>query len=159
MSDGLTDQMLRAVRRVLRAADRDARALAVATGLTPSQLSVLQEVARHAALAPTGIAAAVGFSQASVTAIVDRLVERGLVTRRRGDSDRRQILVTLTPAGRTLVDKAPEGLQARFRLAYEALPEWEQAMILSALCRLGVLLDADDIDAAPLLDTGLIDRP
>jgi hypothetical protein len=31
-------------------------------------------------------------------------------------------------------------------------------MILAALERLGVILDATEIDAAPLIDTGIIDR-
>jgi hypothetical protein len=31
-------------------------------------------------------------------------------------------------------------------------------MILAALERLGELLDASEIDAAPLIDTGVIDR-
>jgi len=158
LSDALTDQTLRAIRRILRAADRDARSLAATTGLTPSQLRVLQEVGRHDALTATAIATAVRFSQASVTAIVDRLEGKALVIRRRGETDRRQILVSLTPTGRALVRETPEGLQNRFRSAFEALPEWERAMILAALGRVGELLDADDIDPAPLLDTGLIDR-
>jgi hypothetical protein len=49
-------------------------------------------------------------------------------------------------------------LQERFREGFEGLPNWEQAMILAALERLGHLLDADNIDAAPLIDAGVIDR-
>jgi len=36
--------------------------------------------------------------------------------------------------------------------------KWEQAMILAATERLAMLMDADRIDAAPLLDSGAIDR-
>ena len=38
------------------------------------------------------------------------------------------------------------------------LQAWEQAMILASVERLALLMDAQNIDAAPLLDSGLIDR-
>jgi len=101
VDDPFTNLTLRALRRVLRATDRDTRLLATTTGLTPSQLGVLQEVGRHSALPPTSIASATGISPANVTAIVDRLVAKGLVVRQRGHVDRRQILVSLTDSGRT----------------------------------------------------------
>ncbi len=158
MDDPFTNLTLRALRRILRAADRDTRLLATTTGLTPSQLGVLQEVGRHSALPPTSIASATGISPANVTAIVDRLLAKGLVMRQRGHVDRRQILVSLTDEGRILSDKAPEALQERFLAAFRALPEWERAMILASLERLGALMDVQDIDAAPLIDAGPIDR-
>ncbi|HEY0959200.1 MAG TPA: MarR family winged helix-turn-helix transcriptional regulator, partial [Novosphingobium sp.] len=67
---------LRAIRRLLRAARLSEKQLATATGLTPSQLVVLQEVARHGETTAGAIAAKVQFSQATVTSIVDRLAER-----------------------------------------------------------------------------------
>ena len=45
---------------------------------------------------PTALATQMGVSQATVTALVDKLVVRGLVTRIRSDADRRQINVAIT---------------------------------------------------------------
>lgn len=39
----------------------------------------------------------------SAVELVDRLVKRGLVARRRDDGDRRQVVVTLRPAGETVL--------------------------------------------------------
>lgn len=43
---------------------------------------------------------------ATMTGIVDRLVREGLVVRSRSDEDRRAVLVTLTPRGYEIVEKA-----------------------------------------------------
>ena len=158
MEPEITNPALRAIRRILRAADQGGRRLAAATGLTPSQLLVLQEIERRGETTPSAVAASLQFGQATVTNIVDRLTAAGVVTRRRSDRDKRQILLQATPQGRAALDSAPDLLQQRFRERYAALPAWEQAMILAALERLGLILDASDIDAAPLIDTGLIDR-
>lgn len=159
MDAQITTAALRAIRRILRAADQGNRRLATETGLTPSQLLVLQEIDRRTLSTPSEIASSLHFGQATVTNIVDRLTSSGLATRRRSDRDKRQVLLEATAQGRTIVYAAPNLLQEQFRDRFEALPAWEQAMILAALERLGQILDASDIDAAPLLDVGRIDRP
>ena len=158
MEQHATNATLRALRRILRASDRGGRRLASATGLTPSQLLVLQEIERRGETTPTLIASALQFGQATVTNIVDRLTAANYVTRKRGERDKRQVLLRATVAGRTILNAAPDMLQDQFRDRFAALPAWEQAMILAGLERLGELLDATDIDAAPLIDSGAIDR-
>lgn len=154
----ISNAVLRAIRRVLRAADLGERRLALATGLTPSQLLLLQEIERRGETTPSAVAASLQFGQATVTNIVDRLTATGLVTRRRSERDKRQMLLRLTEAGQSMLHTAPDMLQNQFQDRFGDLPAWEQAMILAALERLGEVLDASGIDAAPLIDTGVIDR-
>jgi DNA-binding MarR family transcriptional regulator len=158
MEAQITNAALRAIRRILRAADQGGRRLAAETGLTPSQLLVLQEIERRGETTPSAVATALQFGQATVTNIVDRLTAGGLTTRHRNDRDKRQVLLRATPAGLAVLEAAPDLLQARFRSRFEDLPTWEQAMILAALERLSHILDAAEIDAAPLIDAGIIDR-
>lgn len=158
MDADLTNESLKALRRILRAADLGNRNLAMATGLTPSQLLVLQEIGRAAETTPGAVAATLQFGQATITNIVDRLAASGLVTRQRSDRDRRQVILQATAAGRQAIEEAPDLLQKQFRDRFSVLAPWEQAMILAALERLGAILDAGAIDAAPLLDIGPIDR-
>lgn len=159
MEQTLTIPALRALRRILRASDLGNRQLATATGLAPSQLLVLQEIADRGQTTPTALSAALHFSQATITNICDRLVAMGLATRERGADDKRRILLSATPAGREAIENAPDLLQARFTEQFGMLPQWEQAMMLAGLERLGDVLGIATADAAPLLDSGAIDRP
>lgn len=142
----------------MRATDRMAKSLSATTGMTPSQLLVLQEIEQRGEATPSLIASVLQFGQPTVTSIVDRLVANGLVTRQRGATDRRQMLLRVTDRGREILDAAPDLLQTQFRDRFVRVPAWEQAMILSTLERLGEMLGADTIDAAPLIDSGAIDR-
>jgi len=158
MDQDITNAILRALRRILRASDRGVRRLAATTGLTPSQMLVLQQIEREQDTTPSAVAAGLQFGQATVTNILDRLEAAGYVTRRRGERDKRQMLLNVTDAGRKVLNTAPDLLQEQFRSRFGALPAWEQAMMLASLERLSSLLDAEDIDAAPIIDTGIIDR-
>lgn len=158
MDVNLTNAVLRAMRRILRATDQGARKLASATGLTPSQILVLREVEAREETTPGAVASHLEFGQATVSEIAERLAALGLLTRSRGERDKRQILLRATTKGRTLLDGAPNLLQERFRQRFEGLPSWEQAMLLASLERLAHLLDAPDGDFAPLIDSGNINR-
>lgn len=142
----------------MRATEIGKRQLASATGLTPSQLLVLREIHGRRSATPGAIAQALQFSQATITTIVDRLEALSFVQRQRSEKDKRQFHLTLLAAGEDALAGAPDPLQMTFTKRFEGLQTWEQAMILSAVERLAMLMDAQDIDAAPLLDSGLIDR-
>ncbi|MXP42562.1 MarR family transcriptional regulator [Altererythrobacter soli] len=157
MDRELTFSALKALRRILRASELSNRQLATETGLTPSQLLVLQEIGERGEVTPTELSAALQFGQATITNIVDRLEALELVTRQRGERDKRRIHVAPTADGMRRIETAPNLLQARLSERFAALPEWEQAMILAGLSRLADLLGTT-ADAAPLLDSGAIDR-
>ena len=60
------------------------------------------------------LAAILQLDKSSVTGLVDRAEERGLVRRAPSPSDGRSVLVTITAAGRQLVDKAGRAIEAEF---------------------------------------------
>lgn len=158
MNSDLTNRTLRALRRILRVTELGSRQLASATGLTPSQLLVLREIAARERPTPTAIASALQFSLATISSVVDRLVASSLVTRQRGERDKRQFILEVTASGHAALANAPDILQIQFQEHFTALQPWEQAMILAGLERLSVVLGAQDMEAAPLLDSGVIDR-
>lgn len=158
MESEIANATLKALRRVLRAAEGGTRRLAATTGLTPSQLLVLREIDGGEDVTPGVVAQRLQFSHATITAIVDRLVALHLVTRSRSDQDKRRILLEATLEGRRRLGEAPDMLQEIFGVRFSALPAWEQAMILAGTERLADILGAGDMDAAPLLDAGPIDR-
>ncbi|MBU3920565.1 MAG: MarR family transcriptional regulator [Alphaproteobacteria bacterium] len=82
------DQALISLRRILKAVDAQARTLARDTSLTPSQIVVLKELAARESVQPGELARSAGLKQATISILLDRLQERGLVQRTRGDEDR-----------------------------------------------------------------------
>jgi len=70
---------------------------------------------------------------ATMTAIVDGLVRRGWVVRRRSAADRRRVAVRLTTRGRALLRAVPRRLDLRWRRALRQLTPFEQATLLRLL--------------------------
>ena len=146
------------LRRILRATDIHAKKLAKESGLTTSKLLVLQTIAEEGEVTIGGIASQVNLTQATITTIVDFLQKQGLVQRERATSDKRKVFVTLTDKGRQILENAPTALHDRFSEEFECLEEWEQMQIAAVLKRLSGMLGAERIDAAPVLDGGMLDR-
>lgn len=48
-------------------------------------------------------------------------------------------------------------LQDQFAARFEKLADWEQASIIAGLERVAALLNAEGIDASPVLDVGALD--
>lgn len=159
MQTRIDEQVLAELRRIIRATQLNAKRLAQECGLTTSQLVLLQLLKAQGELTARQIATAMTLTQATVTTLLNRLQERGLVTRRRGEDDRRKVYVELTPEGIRQLDRAPESLHERFLRDFAALESWEQSAVLAALQRVAHLLDAASLDAAPVLDIGRLDRP
>jgi hypothetical protein len=53
--------------------------------------------------------------------------------------------------GCCLLAQAPTPLQERFIQRFQALEVWEQTLLLSSLQRISAMMNADEIDAAPVL--------
>lgn len=153
-----SDTALIALRRILRVTEINSRKLADESELTTSQLIVLQRVAEKGSALPSTIAKSVGLKQATVTVLVNKLENAGLVSRRRDTEDRRRVWIELTASGRRVLEESPDLLQNRFESGFSGLEDWEQALIIAALERVAKLLDAGKIDASPVLDIGDIDR-
>lgn len=147
-----------ALRRILRVTELNARKLAYHADLTASRLLVMQHVGQKGKALPSAIAKAIDLKQATVTVLLNKLEGAGLVTRERDTKDRRRVWVELTHAGQAALDRSPDLLQNRFEHGFNELEEWEQAMIISMLERVAMLLDAEEIEAAPILDVGDLDR-
>ena len=145
------EEVLRSLRRILRAVDQHGRRLARLQGLTNPQLLCLREIRRNGPMNPGVLARSVSLSPATVTGILDRLEDRGLATRRRRNRDKRQVLVQLTEAGEGLLVGTPQPLQERFLERFESLPKERRHDVADVLEEVVAMLEAEDIDAAPLL--------
>jgi DNA-binding MarR family transcriptional regulator len=146
----ICDDVLISLRKIIQSIDLHSRFLVKQVGLTGPQLIILQEVSKSGEIPIGKLAKTISLSQATVSGILDRLEKRGLVTRQRGETDRRQVFLQVTQQGKVLLKNAPPLMQESFVEAFSQIQDWEQAMILSSLQRLVFLLDAKAIEAAPL---------
>jgi DNA-binding MarR family transcriptional regulator len=158
MHDPIIDKVLVSLRRIIRATDLHSRNLIKTSSLTTPQLLILQALARSRELSVGELAQELNVSQATTSSILDRLEKRGLIERAKSDQDRRRTVLSLSAAGQTLVAHAPIPLHETFVSRFQALEEWEQSQILSALQRVAQMMDARDLDASPVLDVGTLDR-
>lgn len=152
-SDERCTEVLISLRKIIRAIDLRSRRLMQEAGFTGPQLLVMQALARAEEITAGDLAKQVNLSQGTITSILDRLEKRELVKRIRSDTDRRRVFVSLTGEGRERLSVAPTLLQERFIQRFAELKEWEQHQMLASLQRLAEMMDAQDIDAAPVLDT------
>jgi len=157
MSDRL-EQVLVSLRRVIRATDLHSKYLAKTSGLTAPQILLLQAICKLEGAAVGHLAKEVSLSQATVTSILDRLEKKGYIKRERSLVDKRKVHVQLTEYGVEILKDAPQPLQAEFSKQFNDLQEWEQTMIIAALQRVAFMMDAEHIDASPVLDIGALDR-
>lgn len=144
-------EVLIALRQIIRATDLHSRKLMKECGLSIPQAVVLRAVQDLGNVTVRRISGHVSLSQATVTTILNRLEQRGLIARRRNTQDKRVVNVTLTEKGEAILADSPRLLHESFVKRYEALESWEQTLILSSLQRVAVMMEAGDIDAAPLL--------
>ena len=148
--------ILTALRRIMRAIDLHSKKLEHSVGLTVPQILILQTVGEAGSLGVSEIARRISLSQATVTSVIDRLVRKELVTRDRNTSDRRVVSIALTEKGAEQLEDAPGLLQEEFVTRFGALEPWEQKMLTAAVERIASIMDAETVDASPILQVGEI---
>ncbi len=112
-----------------------------ASGITPSQLVLLRLLDEEGERSAGQIAQAMGITQATTTGLVHKLEARGLIERKRGETDKRQVWLSLTSAGHAALSQSPDGVHERFEQAFENLSDWEQSMLIASLERTAAMLD------------------
>ena len=90
-------------------------------------------------------------SQATATTIMDRLESRQLVQRIRSETDKRKVHATLTDAGRAPLAQAPTRCRRASSSASRPWKTGNRGLLLSSLQRISAMMNADGIDAAPVL--------
>ena len=125
-----------ALRRIVRALRLSARAAEGRLGISSAQLFVLHQLAQGDASSVDELAARTLTHQSSVSVVVSRLAERGLVVRRTSPHDARRTAIALTAAGRALLRRAPEVGQARLITGLERLRPSQRRALASQLTAL-----------------------
>ena len=152
MSEAYWQDILVALRQIIRATDLHSKRMMKNCGLTIPQVMVLRAIDELQNVTVKRISNHVSLSQATVTTILNRLEQRNLAERRRSTNDKRVVNTVLTDAGREILSTAPTMLHEEFISQFESLPDWEKTQLLTSMQRVAFMMDAEKIDAAPILD-------
>ena len=114
-----------------------------AFNLTAPQYMALRSIeSRSEGCTMTALASSSLQVSATMTGIVDRLLERGLVTRDRDPQDRRTLLVGLTPAGRDLLEQVNAQKRASTARLLSSFSKEEREMVIDGARRYLKALEA-----------------
>jgi DNA-binding MarR family transcriptional regulator len=136
-----TRAILDGIRRIVRTLHEASRAAEKQVGLTGAQLFVLQRLAEAPGASLNDLAAKTHTHQSSVSAVVSRLVERGLVLRAPAAADHRRLELRLSAEGRRVVTRAPDAAQARLIRAIEQMPAVRRRALMQSLLALTSAMD------------------
>jgi DNA-binding MarR family transcriptional regulator len=154
---GVAELAIRSLIRASLLVRRVTESFFVPYGITPAQWGAMHSLYRAAqegqpALRLTDLGNRMLVRPPSITGLVDRLERLGMVSRTASTRDLRAKQLSLTPAGRRLVEKILQGLPNQVRTLLGELTPPEQAQLHGLLDRLGShmesLIDGQDGAAA-----------
>ena len=155
---GDADQILRAVRGIVRSVAIHSKRLLRETGMTLPQILCLRAIGAASQVTPDVTAAQVArnvqLSPATVTGIIDRLEQRELIERERDTADRRKVYLRLTAKGQEWLISLPSSLQDRAAERLNSLSSERRKRILDTLNEVLQIMEAGDIETSPILVPG-----
>jgi DNA-binding MarR family transcriptional regulator len=115
------------------------------TGLSPSQLSALTSIDRHGPLTLGSLAEHERVAPPSVTKVVAKLEEQGLVSRQADRTDRRVAHVSATETGIDLLADVRQRKDVWLASRIDALDEYQRRRLAAALDVLDALTGQDPL--------------
>jgi len=97
--------------------------------ITVSQLQTIISIYNHGEVSMTQLSALTGVSPPSASAMVDRLVEKGILIREHSARDRRKVMVRILPKAVKGIQKIETGILQSFanlveNIGYETAEQW-----------------------------------
>jgi DNA-binding MarR family transcriptional regulator len=122
LNNNPTQEILDAIRRIVRALRVSSKAVERELGLSSAQLYVLKKLQDEKGVSINELAALTLTHQSSVSVVVSKLFERNLVQRVKSTEDERRLEISITTKGLALVRRAPESIQDCLIKSIETLP-------------------------------------
>jgi DNA-binding MarR family transcriptional regulator len=141
--------VLDALRRIVRELRLSAAAAEGTLGLSGAQLFALALLGEASARSVGELARRAHTDQSSISVVIRRLCERGLVARHTAPSDARRVELRLTASGRRVLGRAPRAAQASLLAALAGFSRARLAQLASTLDELVARMGAA-ADTAPL---------
>ena len=150
------EEVLVSIRQIIRAIDLHSKKLNKESGLTAPQVILMRAINELQNVTIKQLSNYTNMSQATATTILDRLERNKFVERRRSLEDKRKVHAVLTEQGKAVLLSAPTPLQEHFIARFQQLEDWEQGLLLSSVQRISSMMNAEEIEVAPVLEIGSI---
>jgi DNA-binding MarR family transcriptional regulator len=154
MSDIIQIQLFQNLRRIIRAIEIYSKKVKSNYDVTPIQILCMQTIQETGPMTLASLAKMTYVSASTLVGVIDRLEDRELLKRERSQKDRRYTFIYLTEKGQEQLKVLPPALHAKLTEGIEKLDQDELREIVTALDKIVSLIEAEDVDAAPVLDTG-----
>jgi DNA-binding MarR family transcriptional regulator len=118
--------------------------------LTPVQYVALTAVSANPGLDQVTLAGLIAFDRTTITGVVDRLVQKGLMARHESSRDRRARELKITEAGRRVLRGITPAVEAAQRTMVRGLTEKEAKELVRLLQK--AIAAGNDLSRAPLRD-------
>jgi DNA-binding MarR family transcriptional regulator len=151
----ISEEILRAIRRIVRRISDHSRTMVRDHGLTVPQLLCMRAIEQlernDQEITVARVSETVQLSAATVSRILERLVRAGLVLRERGTKDRRKVALSLTDTGKSRLERLPTPLQDQFVRRLAELQEEQRRELLTQLQCVVTMMEAEHFDVEPVL--------
>lgn len=146
-------EILVQLRKIIRSINLESKKIQKEFGVSIPQLLLLQylSVQEDYKASAKDIKFYINLNASTVTGIVSRLEEKGLVARLPNASDKRAVYIALTAKGSDLLVETPTTLQEKMSRRLQKLTTEQIEDLKVNIEVLAHLMDADDIDASPII--------
>ena len=146
-------EILIKLRKIIRSINLESKKIEKELGISIPQLLVLQYLSDqndYRAFAKD-IKEYINLNASTISGIISRLESKALVAKSQKPNDKRAIYVILTAKGADLLYKYPPTLQEKLSKRLEKLTAEQIEELDRNIELLTIIMDVEDIDAAPLL--------
>lgn len=120
------------------------------SGPTPRQYEVLHVVARNEGLSQTDLVRHTGIDRSTLADMIARMMKKGLLSRKRTKEDARANAVSITAAGKRMLNNAASKVTKSDNAVLAVLPKTQQTAFVKALKAYAEALDKmEDAAATP----------
>jgi DNA-binding MarR family transcriptional regulator len=146
-------EILVKLRKIIRSINLESKKIQKEFGISIPQLLVLQYLSEQEDYKAYGkdIKNYINLNASTVSGIVYRLEEKNLVARLPNSKDKRGVFITLTAKGAELLKESPTTLQEKMSKRLKSLSQKQIEELNSSIEVLTQLMDAQDLDASPLI--------
>jgi DNA-binding MarR family transcriptional regulator len=116
--------------------------------LTPVQYAALAAVSANPAIDQVTLAGLIAYDRTTITGVVDRLVQKGLVARQESSRDRRARELKITEAGRRAVRGITPAVEAAQQILLRGLTDKEAKELVRLLQK--AIAAGNELSRAPL---------